>query len=332
MGIVIGTAVLLELLLVVRAGFKLHNLGLLDWQIEKSHELNDEESEILSDDEIIYNGEKYRLNDELITILVMGIDSQYYVKEVEGKNCGHQSDANFLLLLDGKKSEIRVIAISRDTITKLRTYDLKGEPLGYTRAQLALQYAYGDGGEGSCELSKEAVSHLMYGVPITLYTSINMGAVPSINNAVGGVKITAPIDVPSLWIKAGETVKLSSWQADRLLRSRDNEELGSNDDRMLLQKTYLMGYISTMKAAIKDDVTVAVDLYKTIKPYMSTDITQDELIYLANEAKDYSFDSKGFIKIPGESVEGSFHDEYIVDDAMLKELVIDNFYIKAEEE
>jgi anionic cell wall polymer biosynthesis LytR-Cps2A-Psr (LCP) family protein len=194
-GVIIGTAILLELFLIARAGFKLHNLGLLDWQIEKAHELSDDESNILSDDEIMYEGEKYRLNDELITILVMGIDSQYYVKKVEGKNCGNQSDANFLLLLDGKKQEIRVIAISRDTITKLRTYDPKGEPLGYTRAQLALQYAYGDGGQGSCELTKEAVSHLMYGVPISLYASINMGAVPSINNAVGGVKIVAPIKV-----------------------------------------------------------------------------------------------------------------------------------------
>ena len=130
----------------------------------------------------------------------------------------------------------------------------------------------------------------------------------------------------------GETVTLSNWQADRLLRSRDNEELGSNDDRMLLQKTYLMGYISTMKAAIKDDVTVAVDLYKTITPYMSTDITQDELIYLAGKAKSYSFSKDGFIKVPGETVEGEFHDEYVVDDNELKKLIIENFYIKAEEE
>ena len=168
--VIIAILALTELFLVVRAGYRLHHIGLFDWQIEKIGELSDDGENDLDPDEIMYKGKKYRLNDELITILVLGIDSNNYAEKVAGKTCGNQSDANFLLLLDDKKEEIRVIALSRDTMTKIKTYDLKGELLGETESQLARQYAYRDGDKGSSELTKEAVSTLMSGVRISLYS------------------------------------------------------------------------------------------------------------------------------------------------------------------
>lgn len=329
--VVIAILALTELFLVVRAGYKLHHLGLLDWQIEKARELSDEAENELESDEIMYKGKKYKLNDELITILVLGIDSKNYAKKVTGENCGNQSDANFLLLLDGKKDEIRVIAISRDTMTKIKTYDVKGEPIGENEAQLALQYAYGDGDKGSCELTKEAVSHLMYGVPINLYSSINYGAIPLINDAVGGVNMKMPSDLPNLGFRKDQTVTLNGWQASTLVRSRDAAKLGSNDDRMLLQKTYLMSFLVSMKSKIKEDVTVSVDLYKAINPYMVTDITQDKLVYLAGSSKDYSFSKDNFVNAPGSNEEGEFHDQFVSDDEALKDLVVSNFYVKCKD-
>ena len=55
---------------------------------------------------------------------------------------------------------------------------------------------------------------------------------------------------------------------------------------------------------------------------MTTDMTVDQMKELA----DYDFDDT-FIKLPGETQAGAEHDEYVVNDDELMELLIKMFYI-----
>ena len=57
------------------------------------------------------------------------------------------------------------------------------------------KHGYGDGMELSCERSVAAVSRLFYNLPISGYAAINMGAIPALNDAVGGVQVTVLDDV-----------------------------------------------------------------------------------------------------------------------------------------
>ena len=75
---------------------------------------------------------------------------------------GGQSDALILLSTNKEDKTTTLLEISRDSMTDVKTYDLNGEYLGKERAQITIQYAYGDGEQRSCQLTKEAVSNLLY--------------------------------------------------------------------------------------------------------------------------------------------------------------------------
>ena len=77
-------------------------------------------------------------------------------------------------------------------MTEIETFDLQGNSLGLTENHLNLQYAYGDGAHTSCRLMEEAVSRLLYQVPIQGYCALNMDAMPVLADSVDGVEITVP--------------------------------------------------------------------------------------------------------------------------------------------
>lgn len=92
------------------------------------------------DEGLIYrDGVKYRYNENLYTILCMGIDVRMLtlVQKAETGQ-GTQSDANFLLVIDNENRKISIVAIPRDTMTDIDLYD-DGQCYDTVNAQLALQ-------------------------------------------------------------------------------------------------------------------------------------------------------------------------------------------------
>ena len=154
--------------------------------------------------DVRYQGKIYRYNQDILTFLFLGIDDKGEVEVKKEGIDGGQSDAIFLLVLDPHTSQVSVIGINRDTMADVDVYSSTGHYLWTEKAQLTLQHGYGDGATVSCERSRDAVSRLFYGLPIHGYCSINMGAIPSINDAVGGVEVEVLEDV---WkFREGETV------------------------------------------------------------------------------------------------------------------------------
>ncbi len=93
---------------------------------------------------VLENGKKYRYNDEIITLLCMGIDQGSEAWEGEGESGENgQADAIFLLVLDQKSYSLRLIGISRDTMTDIATYDRQGNYVGESKNHLALAFSYG---------------------------------------------------------------------------------------------------------------------------------------------------------------------------------------------
>ena len=126
----------------------------------------------------------------------MGIDQhseeiQEY-KYISGES--GQADSIFLAVLDPANNKLSVIAVSRDTMTEIATYDAKGNYIGDSLNHLGLEYAFGDGKETSCQYMVDAVSKLFYGIPINGYVAFNMSTISQLNDAVGGVTVTVPED------------------------------------------------------------------------------------------------------------------------------------------
>ena len=190
-------------------------------------------------DYIWHNGKAYRYNDQVITLLCMGIDQSggeiQKEKNVSGES--GQADSIFLAVMDPVSRQLSVIAISRDTMTKIPAFDNKGNYLGENINHLGLAYAYGDGREKSCQYMVDAVSRLFYGIPINGYAAFSLETIGKLNDAVGGVTVTVPEgeDMTSAdpQLKSGEAVTLTGDMAETFVRWRNTEEHGSNKYRQL---------------------------------------------------------------------------------------------------
>lgn len=296
------------------------------------------DTEVGSDEEgLIYrDGQKYRYNEELYTILCIGVDSREETLEEGGEmGEGGQADALFLLVVDAENQKMSVIAIPRDTMTDVDVYDVFGQYYDTMQEQIALQYAFGDGGSISCELTEKAVSNLMYQLPVHAYVAINMNAIGVINDAVGGVTLEVLEDLEEDYgslHKKGETVTLMGTEARLYVQGRNENEDFSAMNRLARQKQYLLAFVNQMIQASRQDITLPVRVYNSITDYMITDVTPSEVAYLASVAVNCSFSEEDFHMIAGEQVKGDVYEEYEVDEEALSNLILQTFYLPVEEE
>ena len=280
--------------------------------------------------DIRYQGVHYRYNSDVLTFLFMGIDKMTEVKTAKDGIDGGQSDALFLLVLNPHTMEASIIGINRDTMTDIDVYSKNGTYMGTVKSQICMQHGYGDGGTVSCQRTQNVVSKLFYNLPIHGYCAINMGAIPLINDAVGGVEITVLEDVINSNLKEGQTVTLKGQQAYQYLHNRDTKSDLSAGRRLERQKQYLTAYAATAIAKMKQDITLPVKIYSTISKYMVTDISIDEVSYLATQALDYTFGSDAIYSLEGQtSTEGEF-EEFYIDETALYELILKVFYEEVE--
>ncbi len=282
---------------------------------------------------IKYQDKIYAYNDEIITFLIMGIDKGAEAKEVAEGTDGGQADALFLTVLDPKAKEVKVIGINRNTMTDVDIYDKEGDFAGTRKAQIAVQHGFGNGMEESCEYQCKAVARLFYNLPIHGYAAINMSAIPAINDAVGGVDVKVLEDLShkdKALVKDAE-VHLMGETAFWYVKYRDADIFGSADMRLERQKQYLNAFIGTAKNAAKNDIGVVFNLYRAIAPMMVTDITLDEVAYLAPSVRDYQFGGGGSIyMLEGETVMGERFEEFYPDEDALYEMILDIFYEQVE--
>lgn len=297
---------------------------------DASAETEEESTYVWQEGDIRYNGTIYRYNEDILTFLFLGIDKKTEVKKVEDGIDGGQSDAIFLLVLDPHSKEVSVIGVNRDTMTEIEVYSEYGDYRGTATLQLCLQHGYGDGAQVSCTRTVDAVSKLLYDMPIHGYCSINMGAIPLINDAIGGVELVALEDVIESDIKEGELVHLMGDSAYDYLHNRDTKSDESARRRLERQKQYIEAYAGKAVEQMKSDITLPVKLYNALSKYMVTDITVDEVSYLATQAAGYHFSMENIYSLAGETVQGESYEEFYVDEEALYELILKVFYEEVE--
>ena len=291
------------------------------------------DTEILDEDTLKYNGVKYKYNDEMMNFLFLGTDTSGAIFEGEKEGEAGQADTIILAALDNRNKKITLIPVNRDTMTEISIYDIYGKFVRKQKEQLALAYSYGDGEKKSAELTEEAVSNLFYGLPIHGYFAINTSAIAILNDLVGGVEVTLLDDFsfvdPSY--KQGTVVRLQGDFAETYLRGRTDVGEGTNVSRMERQQQYLAALTSQMLVAVRNDLTLPVSIYKTVTDYMVTDISADEVSYLATQAVTCSLNDNFIRNISGESAPGDVYMEFTADEKALYELILDIFYEKIED-
>lgn len=301
-------------------------------EAHEEEKLTAAEKEKWQDGWVKYKDVVYAYNEEILTFLIMGIDKASDVEEAAKGTDGGQADALFLAVLNPKDKRIKVIGINRNTMTDVDVYDGNGEYVSTVKSQIAIQHGFGNGMEESCEYQKKAVANLFYQLPIHGYAAVNMSAIATINDAVGGVEVTVPPDLDGFQeqFTEGKRVYLLGENAFWFVKYRDTDIFGSADMRLERQKQYLNGFIRSAKRAVHKDASVVIDLYQAVRPQMVTDISPDEAVYLASVAKEYAFYEEDFYMLSGENVMGDKFEEFYPDEDAMFEMILDIFYEKVQ--
>lgn len=301
-------------------------------QTEESNDTSKSQKNV-SDDQvkrksITYKGIEYQYNDHLSHYLFLGVDTRNLQETTIGKADAGQADALFLVSLDRVTKEITVIAIPRDTMTEIEMFDQSGKSLGKTMDHISLSYAYGDGKDKSCYLTKEAVSNLFYQIPIEGYCAISMDGLPTVMDTVGTLDVEVPDSslegVEPSWQK-GSTVTLTAENIEKFVRYRDTEIDQSALNRLSRQQVFLEAWGIKMKELYNDDSSIVSALYEKMQPYLVTNMGIDRFAKLAEGA---STSELVMQTIPGEGKEGIDFDEYYVDETAFYEMILQCFYEK----
>ncbi len=284
----------------------------------------DTETEKWQEGIIQYNGKYYEYNNQIKSYLFLGIDKSGEVMESTLGLEGGQSDVIFLLVQDKASETMSLIAINRNTMTEIDTYGIDNNYVSTIEAQICLQHAYGDGGKQSCTRTVDAVSNLLYDIPISGYYAMNLDGISILNDAIGGVEVEVLEDIDALGVQltAGETVTLTGEQAYAYVRWRDTDVFDSATMRLQRQEQYIEGMIEQIRELANNSSSVALNLYESLSDYSVTNIAIADLIA---ELADYEYSGEMY-ELPGETVMGEEYEEYYVDEEELYALIIEIFY------
>ena len=280
---------------------------------------------------VVYNGHTYTLNENIASILFIGVDKRQLTDTQQiGEN--GQGDCILLVAMDTVTGKTNIVSISRDAYAEVDLYSADGNYIGTDMTQLCLAYSYGDGRQTSCENMAKSVSRLLYGLPINYYFALDMDGIIEANDAVGGVTLTSISDLTlsdGTKLHKGDSVTLRGKNAERYIRSRDFEALDANVERMARQKQYVQAFASVVTQKSKEDLTVPVTLFQTLSPYMVTNLSVDTVTFLATcyLRNGASFD---FLSIDADIQEVDGHAMYYLNEDSLYEAILTAFYTQVD--
>ncbi len=275
---------------------------------------------------VIYNGTVYQYNENVVSILFLGVDKES-VKEDVGYGENGQADSLFVAAIDTVTGAVRVIPLSREIMAEVDTYGVGGGFAGIETTQLCLAYAYGKTGEQSCENVLRSVRRLLYGVDINAYAAIDLDGLAALTDAVGGVTVTVPEDISQdkySW-KQGQTVTLKGKEARFFIRHRDTD-VEANNRRVARQRLFLSAFMKQAMTRVRADFTRVAAYYQTAAPYLVTDMGLPQVTYLATALVGKPASEIEYITVAGDTVMGEKYVEFHADKTSLYEAVLAAFY------
>ena len=275
---------------------------------------------------ITYDGVTYELNEDLIAVTFIGVD------DGQGEEADlRMSDAIYILTADTVTGKVRILGISRDTMADIDLYSEEGAFVDTEKKQMAYAYAYGNEKVSGGKNTNTSISRLFYGLPFNNYFAINLNALITLNDTIGGVTLTSsmtftsPIDGRT--INEGETVTLHGKEAERYVRSRDTEVLDSNNARMQRQQEYIRAFLQSIVPAAKKDISVISKLYDEIKVNSDSSLDIAKMTYIASTAltKLRNASDIEYVNLKGEITAGEHAEMHVTNENAIRTM-LDVFY------
>ena len=278
--------------------------------------------------DIVYKGKPYRYNSRITTILYAGVDqngpfvsSKYYLP-------GHLADSISLLILDEHRHKITVLALDRNTITKIHRYTYKGVDRGLYSSQLGLAFSFGDGRKASAKNLCVAVSDLLYGIPVNEYVITNLESFTKISDIIGNIHVKVPnSDLEKFGIVEGQDLIVNADNMELFVRYRDTSAYNTNRGRMERQQAYVNGALNHVKALFENNPQTMWNNIQRLENVMLTNITRNRYLDLIKTLNNVTYDSHDFYSPTGE-MKHARYDEFYVDEEALLAKIIELFYLE----
>ncbi len=281
---------------------------------------------------IKYNGKSYAFNNDIMTLTLIGVDNANHTYQGN-----HMADAIYILAIDAKSGKTTVIGVSRDTMGDVDLYSEDGKYVKTDTRQLCYSYDYYSDDVSRGDNTNTSLSRLFYGLPLKNYFAINMDAIPTLNDAIGGVTLKSAMTFTSpengRSIQEGETVTLQGQEAEYYIQHRDLEQFGSNNNRMKRQQQYIRAFISSILPAVRKDLGVIGELYDAVSSASESTLDVPKLTYLASTALPSLKSVKDieFVNVKGTLSKGKFTEYHVTNEDILN-VLLQVFYKPLESE
>lgn len=281
---------------------------------------------------IVYNGHTYVYDRNKVAFAFIGVDRESIAPDDDELigNSG-QADTDIVGVIDTNTGEISVITIPRDTMVDIDLYTVSGEFVRTENMQLCLAYAYGDGGASSCENVITSISRILGNVPVEKYFALDLSGIAPLNDAVGGVTVTSLYDFPAEGVYKGDEVTIWGDFAETYVRHRDMDSIDASLNRTERQTQYIKAYVEQLRKAVTSDFSVISDLYNTASEYSQTNISLNEVTYLASVVLSNGISGYTQYTLDGEmrasdTVTEDVFAEYYLDEDSVMDVVVNCFY------
>ena len=269
-----------------------------------------------------HDGRQYRLRRDVQSVLLIGTDTERQQQENEffGMSLFYNyAHADFvgLLVFDNALKTITLIQLDRDTMCDVPWLTVNGLVGGTEVEQLSFAHTYGSGGKDSCVNTANAVSNLLFGLPVEAYAAIPMSALPVLNDLAGGVTLHLEsdyTDISSEYI-SGVEVTLSGNEALDFVRARKGVEDETNISRMSRQRLYMNAFLKQFTARAGEDELFVLQVLNALGEDLVTNLETNLITAAVDKLQEYQFMP---VVIPeGKSILGEKYMEFYVDEDLL---------------
>ncbi len=230
------------------------------------------------------------LRDKTMNILVCGADIN---QDRENNEEATSTDVIIVANIDLESNRATLFQIPRDAYV--------GEDLVVTGKINALyNYGYKDDPNGPQGITALAQTiYDQFKLPVDNYVLISMEGFRKAVDVLGGIEVTIDerLDLDAMVLEPG-THLLDGETAELFVRARKNYAQ-ADIKRLDVQRYFLAGLMNRlMNTSTTELISLATEIY----PYLETDLTVQEILQLAIEAKSFTGDSITTIRAPGEPV------------------------------
>lgn len=287
----------------------------------------------VSDIRMEHRGETYYYRENEITnYLIIGLDRDS-LNQTTGHQNGGQADFLVVLSIDRINRSITPVMLDRDTMTEVQTYGVFGHPSGSRVMQLCLAQAYSGKDTSGSENTAQAVENLLHGVKMDRWITMDISAIPVLNDRIGGVEVILEDDftVYDPVMTQGSTIRLLGDQAEFFVRGRMTVADGTNASRMKRQQQYISAFLARFREKMEAEPDLLVKLFDSVSGHIQSE-TPDEI--LLREADAYSnYEWKPLRSLQGtHSLDEYRFAEFLPDGDYLGELAAQLWFIKEEGE